>query len=85
MRLKQRIKYYSFVLLLGVLFGKLIFVHNDCKDRENDESSHLRLVDPWNLNDHHVDYDITQRINKNRRENIKPIDIPAVAVTRKGL
>ena len=88
MRLKQRILYYSIMCILLLLIGKILFLSNDCK-KDTDLKPHKHGHDPWNLNEHHIEYEVYKAINKLRRTSnsqLKPIDEPAVdqAVMKAG-
>lgn len=88
MRLKQRILCYSSVCILLLLIGKILFPSNDCK-KDTDLKPHKHEHDPWNLNEHNIEYEVYKAINKLRRTSnsqLKPIDEPAVdkAVMKTG-
>lgn len=79
-RLQQRILTYSILFLVALLFGKLIFLSNDCKEKLGNNPHKRVTADPWNINEHLIELQVNKVINKIRRtsDHLKPLVSPDV-------
>lgn len=74
-RLKKRLLSYSFLFFIILLIGKLFHVKNECdnnlpnNDGNQHQHNHHAKRDAWNLNEHQIEANMVQEIERLKRSN----------------
>lgn len=68
-RLKQRLLFYAVSLLLVFLVGKLLYVSHKCKEQTGASAHKHSEDDGWNLNEHGIESNIANEIERLKRHN----------------